>query len=107
VYAAILQYIVETLLLEANVLRDSVLVRLECIHFECYIHVNALLWRLVYRELRAVTNDQALNLNPLEVNDLYDYLWDVGTLLTSTDALDILEDGWSPWPRVKDGNASP
>ncbi len=107
VYAAILQYTVETLLLEANVLRDSVLVRLECIHFECYIHVNALLWRLVYRELRALTNDHVLNLNPLEVNDLNDYLWDVGTLLTSTEALDILEDGWRPWPRVKDGSAAP
>ncbi len=54
-----------------------------------------------------MANDQTLNLNPLEVNDLNDYLWDVGTLLTSTDALDILEDGWRPWPRVKDGNAAP
>ena len=61
------------------------------LHYMCYIHVNALVWRLVYKELRAVTNDQTLNLNPLEVNDLNDYLWDVGTLLTSTDALDILE----------------
>jgi hypothetical protein len=61
----------------------------------------------VYKELRALTNDQTLNLNPLEVNDLNDYLWDVGTLLTSTDALEILEDGWRPWPRVKDGTAEP
>ncbi len=54
-----------------------------------------------------MTNDQTLNLNPLEVNDLNDYLWDEGTLLTCTDALDILEDGWRPWPRVKDGIATP
>ena len=33
-YAAILQYTVETLLLDANVLRDSVLVRMELMHFE-------------------------------------------------------------------------
>ncbi len=64
-YAAILQYTVETLLLDANVLRDSVLVRMELMHFECYIHVNAIMWRLVYRELRALTNERNLNLNPL------------------------------------------
>ena len=61
-FAAILQYTVETLLLDANVLRDSILVRMELIHFECYIHANAIMWRLVYRELRAVTNDRYLTL---------------------------------------------
>ena len=65
-YEAILQYTVETLLLDANILRDSILVRMEHIHFECYMHVNASMWRLVYRELRALTNDSTLNLNPLQ-----------------------------------------
>jgi hypothetical protein len=102
-----MQYTVETLLLDANVLRDSILVRMELIHFECYIHVNALMWRLVYRELRALTNDSTLNLNPLELNDLYDYLWDVGILLRSEEALDILQDAWRPWPGVKEGKRNP
>ena len=102
-YDAILQYTVETLLLDANILRDSILVRMELIHFECYLHVNASMWRLVYRELRALTNDSTLNLNPLEINDLYDYLWDVGSLLECEESLTIYEDGWRPWARVKGG----
>jgi hypothetical protein len=77
---------------------------MELMHFECYVHVNAIVWRLVYRELRAVTNAKTLNLNPLELNDLYDNLWDVGELLLGEDALDILEEGWRPWPRVKEGS---
>ena len=42
--------------------------------------------------LRAVTNANALNLNPFELNDLYDNLWDVGELLLGEDAQDILEE---------------
>jgi hypothetical protein len=34
---------------------------------------------------------------------LYDYLWDVGELLQQEESLDILKDGWRPWPRVLDG----
>ena len=103
-YEAILQYTVETLLLDPNVLRDSILVRLEMVQFEAYLHVNALMWRLVYRELRALTNDRTMGLNPLEINDLYDHLWNVGVLLKGEDPLDILEDGWRPWPRVREGS---
>ena len=72
-------------------------------HFECYIHVNAIMWRLVYRELRAVTNDRKLNINPLLLNDLYDNLWDVAEQLQQETSLDILEPGWRPWPRVLEG----
>ncbi len=93
----------DTLVLNPNVLRDSILVRLEMLHFEAYIHVNAIMWRLVYRELRALTNDSKMGLNPMELNDIYDHLWNVGVLLKSDEALHILEEGWRPWPRVKDG----
>ncbi len=61
------------------------------------------MWRVVYRELRAVTNDATLGLNPMELNDIYDHLWDVGTLLTSEDSLTILDEGYRPWPKIKDG----
>ncbi len=47
---------------------------MELMHFECYVHVNAIVWRLIYRELRAVTNANTLNLNLLELNDLHDNL---------------------------------
>jgi hypothetical protein len=61
------------------------------------------MWRVVYRELRAVTNDATLALNPMQLNDIYDHLWDVGTLLTSEDSLTILEEGFRPWPKIKHG----
>ena len=61
------------------------------------------MWRVVYRELRAVTNDATLALNPMELNDIYDHLWDVGTLLTSEDSLTILEEGFRPWPKINHG----
>jgi hypothetical protein len=73
------------------------------IQYECYIHVNATMWRVVYRELRALTNDSTLNLNPMEINELYDHVWNVGVLLQSEDALSILELDYRPWPLVKDG----
>jgi hypothetical protein len=66
---------------------------MELMHFECYIHVNAIMWRLVYRELLVVTNDRKLNINPLQLNDLYDNLWDVVEQLQQETSLDILEPG--------------
>ncbi len=79
----------DTLVLDPNVLRDSILVRMEMLHFEAYIHVNAIMWHLVYRELRALTNDSKMGLNPMQLNDIYDHLWNVGVLLKSDEALDI------------------
>jgi len=38
-------------------------------------------------------------LSPPELNDLYDELWEVATLLEGPDALDILEDAYRPWGR--------
>jgi hypothetical protein len=79
---------------------------MEMLHFEAYIHVNAIMWRLVYRELRALTNDSKMGLKPMQLNDIYDHLWNVGVLLKSDEALDILKEGWRPWPRVKRWNGS-
>ena len=36
-YAAIMRYCIDTLILEPNVLRDSILVRLEMTPYECYV----------------------------------------------------------------------
>ncbi len=44
----LLDYVVKTLLDDANVLRDSVLIQMECIYFEAYVHVNAILWRVYF-----------------------------------------------------------
>ena len=64
------------------------------------VHVNAMMWRVVYRELRALTNDSAINLDPMELCDIYEHVWDVGSLLQSDDCLSILDDGYRPWPKV-------
>ncbi len=71
--------------------------------FECYVHVNAIMWRVVYRELRALTNDGAMDLNPMELNDVYEEVWNVGVLLMSDEALSILDEDYRPWPIVKEG----
>ncbi len=78
-------------------------VRMEMTPFECYIHVNAIMWRVVYRELRALTNDAELHLNPMELNDVYEHLWNVGTLLMTDDGLSVLDSEYRPWPKVKEG----
>jgi hypothetical protein len=51
--------------------------------------------------LRALTNDSTLILNPLQINDLHDYLWDVSSLSQCEESLTIYEDGWRPWARFK------
>jgi hypothetical protein len=45
---------------EANVLRDTCLLQMECLHFEAYIHAAAILWRQIFKELRGVTNSKGL-----------------------------------------------
>jgi hypothetical protein len=61
------------------------------------------MWRVMYRELRALTNDKKLALNPMELNDLYEEVWNVGALLQTDNSLSIMEHGFRPWPRVKEG----
>jgi hypothetical protein len=60
------------------------------------------MWRVVYRELRALTNDKTLSLNPMDLNDLYEEVWNVGSLLQTNESLSILDEGFRPWPRVKE-----
>ncbi len=86
-------------MLGANILRDSILTRLENMHYEAYVHCCAILWKTVFQELRGLTNTTAL-LNPMELNDLYDHLWNVGVELQSKDCLNILQKDFRPWPRV-------
>jgi hypothetical protein len=62
-----------------------------------------MMWRVVYRELRALTNDAVMNLNSMELNEVYEDVWNVGSLLQSDDALSILQPDYRPWPKVKDG----
>jgi hypothetical protein len=97
---ALLDYTVRTLLDKANILRDSVLIQAECIHFEAYMHVCSIMWRVAFKELRGLTNSKGLELNPLELNELYEYLYDLGSMLQSDACLIIFEEGYRPWPYV-------
>ncbi len=70
------------------------------------MHVNAIMWKVAFEELRALTNKKNLQavgvgLNPMELNDLYDHLWNLGTLLQGEDALTVLNETFRPWPRVR------
>ncbi len=87
------------------ILRDSVLTRLENLHYEAYVHANAIMWKVAFEELRALTNKKDLQavgvgLSPLELNVLYDHMWNLGTLLQGEGALTILDATFRPWPRV-------
>jgi hypothetical protein len=59
------------------------------------------MWRVVYRELRALTNDSDMNLDPMELNNIYEDVWNVGTLLQSNECLTILDDDFRPWPKLE------
>jgi hypothetical protein len=66
------------------------------VQFEAFIHVNAVMWRVMYRELRALTNDKKLALNPMDLNDVYEEVWNVGALLQTEELIMIMEDGFRP-----------
>jgi hypothetical protein len=58
------------------------------------------MWRQVFRELRALTNDKTIKVNPLELNDLYEHLWHIGQLLMTESCLELLHDDFRPWPKI-------
>ena len=97
---ALMSYTITTLVGEANVLRDTCLLQIECHHFEAYIHVTAVLWRQVFKELRGLTNSKGIELNPLELNFLYECLYDLGTSLQSDKCFDVFEDNFRAWPHI-------
>ena len=105
----IITFTVSMCALDADILRDAVLVRLENIRFEAYVHVNALMWKVAFAELRALTNRNAITesgfgLNPMELNALYEYLWNLGVLLKTEGCLSILQLEYRPWPKVHEGD---
>ena len=57
------------------------------------------MWRQVFRELRALTNDKTIKVTPLQLNELYDHLWNVGELLTTDSCLELFHGDFRPWPK--------
>ena len=68
---------------------------LECVHFEAYVHVNAIMWRVVFKELRGLTNSKGLEITPIELNTLYESLYDIGAMLTKN-CMTLFNDGSRP-----------
>jgi hypothetical protein len=96
----LLDYEVKSLLDDGNVLRDSILIQLETVHFEAYCHVCALVWRVIFMELRGLTNSKGLEIDPMTLNALYEDLYDVGLLMQTEKALVLLEPYFRPWPHL-------
>jgi len=96
---ALLNYTNETRQSGPNVLRDSIFVRLRLLPFQAYIHTCAMVWEIGFEELRALTNSSEAELNPLEINELYEKVHEFGTLIQSPDALSIFEEGYRIWPQ--------
>jgi hypothetical protein len=98
---AFIKYTSTTRVLEPNVLRDTCSQLLELLHLQAYLHVGAAMWETAFEELRMLTNSTDVELNPLELNGIYDHLWAMGTLLQSDNSLDILAEDYRPWPKVE------
>jgi hypothetical protein len=81
----LLDYEVKSLLDDPNVLRDSILIQMETLHFEAYCHVCAPMWRIIFKKLRVLTNSKGQGIDPLTLNGLYEDLYDVGMKI-QTDA---------------------
>jgi hypothetical protein len=82
VLSPLYEYLVkETSALGPNVLRDSTAQKIENMQFEAYAHVCSTMWAVGFDELRMLTNDKDVALNPMELNELYESLHKVGTLL--------------------------
>ncbi len=43
-----------------------------------------------------------MNLNPMEINDVYEEVWSVGVLLQSENALSCLDLDYRSWPKIKE-----
>ena len=87
---------------EANILRDSVLVRGSCTPFLVDLHVRAIMMYVMWDELRARGNlldKDGRAPGPLYIADLNDQLWKFGTMLRSPDddvVLRVLDDDYVP-----------
>ena len=89
------------LVLDANILRDSTLQRLELMHFGAYVHVLAINWVAAFDELRALTSASIINLNPIELHGTLNHLWRFAGVIKGNNPLCMLVEGYRPWPRLR------
>ena len=65
-------------------------------------HVAGPLSRIT-RINKRLHNDSTMNLNPMEINDIYEAVWNVGVVLQSDEALSMFDLDYRPWAKVKEG----
>jgi hypothetical protein len=63
------------------------------------------MWKVCFQELRSLTNtkqlsENGMNINPMEINDVYEHVWNLGVLLQTNDCLTMLQMEYRPWPKV-------
>jgi hypothetical protein len=64
----------------------------------------AIMWCVVFKELRGLTNSKGLELNPIEFNSLYEDLYELGKILQSDRCMRVFEEGFRPWPHIYKNN---
>jgi len=97
---SLLKYLVDSLVLDPNILRDPTLQRLGLYHFQAAVHASAILWETGFSEMRSLTNLNTMDMNPLEGHYMYEKMWDMAALLQGPNALTVLNDTYRPWPKV-------
>jgi hypothetical protein len=58
------------------------------------------MWRVVFKELRGLTNSKGLEISPIELNTLYEYLYDLGTMLQTPECMTVFNETFRPWPHI-------
>jgi hypothetical protein len=58
------------------------------------------MWRVVFKELRGLTNSKGLDISPIELNSLYEDLYALGTVLQTDNSMVVFDKGFRPWPHV-------
>ena len=99
------EYLISRVPEGSNVLRDSILQRIEMEYFTAYVHVCAIMWEVAFFELRLLTNSKKVKLNPCELYDLYEKMCVMAETMKGDAAFDLFEDAYRPWARVHPDNA--
>ena len=73
-------------------------------HFGAYVHVMAIAWVCAFAELRALTNATVVDLNPIELHEVLDSLWDFADVLKGDEPFQVLHAGYRPWPKLRQGH---
>ena len=96
----IMDYTNTTRSLDANVLCDSVYVRVSHLANHADTHTQAIMYHVVFHELMTLTNHNDININPLALAKRHDELWAVGVMLQDEEQqMNIFDVAYRPFER--------